>query len=181
MKIIKQAITKYIHKLQSYSDIRLILEVTVLANLWKIILVIIFTIYALADMERFDIPITQSAFRNLFYKGSVFALLYGLFLGPFIETIFAQTLVIRVMSFFTKSSIFPVIISTLIFSLIHNEGDQIFAFYMGIILATVYLLKRKTTSTLQAIKVTFIIHSLTNLFAILLILWLSFLGFKLSF
>lgn len=178
MKIIRQAITRYTYKLQHYPDIWLIIEVTVLVNLWKIIFAIILTIYALAGMERFDIPITQSAFRDLFYKGSVFALVYGLFIAPFIETIFAQTLVIKVMAFFTKSSIFPIIISALIFSLVlHNEGDQIFALYMGIILATVYFLKSKTSSTPQAIKVTFAIHSLTNLLTILLVLWFRVLGF----
>ncbi|MEK7542405.1 MAG: CPBP family glutamic-type intramembrane protease [Patescibacteria group bacterium] len=183
---LKEKIKSYLQGLQSYSNIRLILEITFVSNLLRFLAVFAFTIiYIFLGPERFIYSIGDSSgpIKDLFtdtgnIENTIAYFVILTILVPITETILGQFLPIKIGSLFTKNSFFLVSLSTIAFVLLHigTAPSQVaMALFMGPILGIVYLLKNKVSSVWTTIGVVFAIHALTNLLAVITVWWFLFL------
>ena len=113
METIKNKSRNYLNRLQNYSDIRLILEISLIINIPKIIILLLFI---LARMSGFldpneifhnNMP-THPALRDIFFSTNVLDTIFYIFslviIVPIFETLFAQYLPIKISSYFTKNN-----------------------------------------------------------------------------
>ncbi|MBI2021986.1 hypothetical protein HYS93_03890 [Candidatus Daviesbacteria bacterium] len=156
----------YFKETKRYTTTRFILELTLVAFALKLFFVIasvyLFTILGLDTQTDNDFEKELVGYG--FFKVSILVVLFASF-----ETLVGQALTIKLSSFFTKDIIKKILISALVFSLLHIEPLLVAAvFPIGVILAWSYILYRRK-SFLMAFYVTTTIHVLHNLVALWLV------------
>jgi len=86
-------------------------------------------------------------------------------LAPFVETIIANYMFIKILTKFTKNTILIITISSIIFALFHcyNIIYMIYAFFSGLILNYFFLRIKQKQNNYSAIIMTTLLHFLYNL------------------
>jgi membrane protease YdiL (CAAX protease family) len=160
------AIQAYFERVSSYSKPRFIIELTLMCFLLKFISVFLATIV----FSWFGINSqTDTAFEQSLVSGGLVNAFFLIIIFASFETITGQWLMLWVSSKFTKSNLKRIVASAVIFSALHIEPILIAAvFPIGLVLAWVFLTKRKT-STWEAFWVTTAIHVLHNLIVLSLV------------
>lgn len=166
-------IKKYLAASKKYSVKRFILEMSILAFILKIGIIILsaifFVITGIAAPPS-DISYEKELIEQGFLSATIFIILAAAF-----ETLTAQAFIFWVMDYFTKKDIWKILVSSIIFALLHVDPMLIIiVFPIGLVLAWSYLVYGKR-SFKMAFFVTTLIHVNHNLFASLL-LWLGLKG-----
>ncbi len=161
--------TSYFNKIQTYSSLRFIVEVTILAFLSRFIIVFPTAFILLFLGINIGSPnIDSYDFQN----DIVFLLFFITIIGPLIETVIFQLIPISLLHFLRLPTWFILIVITLIFAAAHLEDGLIN--FIGMIpigfLFNYAFWVRKKHSVGKAFFEVFIIHGLTNLLAILMYL-----------
>lgn len=167
-------LTKYFDNAKNYSTLRLIVEFTLLDLIAKIGVATLFSIFILIPIglvsgtgfKLIDNFFVDQSFTTTMSLGEL-AIISMVIFPPF-ETLIFQNFVIWVLSIFTKKKALLVLISAIIFALIHLELSAILTIIpAGILLSWVYLIK-KDESKWKAFYTTTILHISMNGLAVLL-------------
>lgn len=108
---------------------------------------------------------------SLISLGPFFGILLLLFLGPFVETLLMQMILIEYLSKITRKFtgkeyiIFAGVVSALLFSIIHpySIGYMVYSFSAGLLLSFTYIYKRIRYNKRQALFSTYFMHVLVNI------------------
>ncbi len=163
-------IKTYFSNAEKYSTPRFIIELTVVCFVLKFISVFIASII----FAYFKIPtqVDNSFEVGLIHGGLLPAIVQIIIFASF-ETLTGQWLVIWLVSKFSKSNFWKILISAIIFSALHVEAMLMAAvFPIGLILSWTFLIKSKKSRS-QAFWITTSIHVLHNL----IVLWLVSMNF----
>jgi len=171
--ITQNFVQKNLAKLTSYSTLKFVILMVILIYPLKIAGTVI-TIKILANFldqsswlfnPRLVIN-TQPSLQTI-----MLSLFTGLIFAPVTETLMAQSLGSLI---FVKKASISVILSSLIFTYLHwiKFLPIVGAFYVGLVLSFAYVVIQRENGTMQAIILTSLIHSLHNLIAILLQLFI---------
>lgn len=155
-------INNYLKKVEDYPDWRFVFELTMVAFILKILFIIIFgLIFILLGLPVDpDLSFEEGMAKNNFFIIVILTTLFASF-----ETLTSQWFIIWLASKFIGSIYWKIIISAIIFSLLHTEPLLVITvFPIGILLAWSFIIKRKK-SRWKAFWVTTAIHILHNLIA----------------
>lgn len=167
-------LTKYFDNAKNYSTFRLIVEFTLLDLIVKFGVGIFVSIFILIPvglisgngLKLIDNFFVDQNFTTTMSLGEL-AIISMVIFPPF-ETLIFQNFVIWFLSIFTKKKALLILISAIIFALIHLELTAILAIIpAGILLSWVYLIK-KDESKWKAFYTTTILHISMNGLAVLL-------------
>lgn len=106
-----------------------------------------------------------------FYKDRIIdKFIVLIFIAPFLETLLLNYLPFKVLNKFKCNNCLIIIISSLIFSLLHNYSCvyMIFAFFSGLIINSFFMIIYKQSDEIISSFYTFLLHSLYNLIIFLL-------------
>lgn len=159
-------IENYFNRAKDYKTFRFVFEMTIVCFILKFISVFL----AAMIFTSLGIPTeTSNAFEEgMIQKGWLNAFIMIIIFASF-ETLTGQALVIWIVSKFTKKTFINVLISAIVFSLLHVEPILIAGvFPIGLILAWTFITKKKK-SLKEAFWVTTAIHVLHNLIVLILI------------
>jgi hypothetical protein len=163
-------VNKYFQRTKKYSAKRFILEMSILAFILKIGVIILSGLFFLSIgviPPASDISYEKELIEQGILSATVFIILAAAF-----ETLTAQAFILWIMAYFTKNIFWQILVSSVIFALLHVDPMLIaIVFPIGIVLAWSYKVYRNK-SFLMAFLVTTIIHVNHNLFASFL-LWLG--------
>lgn len=160
---------KYFRRIETYSNVRFILEVTALAFVSRFLLTLpVAIILALIGFQLGDPNITMFDLKHDLIPVS----LYLIVIAPFMETLLFQLLPIKVLDLFFPRAYYllKIAVVTLIFAYAHlNEGliNFIGMLPIGFLFVWSFTVKQKQSVRLAVLSV-FIIHALTNLLATLM-------------
>lgn len=186
-------IKEYIRKTESYSVKRIIIEFSLLAIATKpvnfILSILVITFIAIFillpillinpafDLNQIILPTDQHPASEKIKMGGIegfITFLEGITIVPMKETLLWQVVPIWIVSCFTKKRKIAVIVSAIIFALVHFYPLQIiFVFPVGLILAWAYIII-KPKSFWKAYFATALIHSFYNLVSSIAIKFLPF-------
>jgi membrane protease YdiL (CAAX protease family) len=167
MTIMTNQIKNYFNNTKSYSLLRFIIELTLLAFALKILSSILWvTIEGVLQASTGHVPdLGQNMPEDIDAYALPFLILF-VTLGPALETLLGQALPIKLVSRFTTSRSAKIIASALFFAVLHYYPFLIVnVFPVGLILAWSYLYHRQT-SFARAFWVTTTIHALHNAIAL---------------
>jgi membrane protease YdiL (CAAX protease family) len=152
-------ISRYLEKTKSYSPLRLIVELTLVAFVLKILVAILLAPFA-ASMGAQKLLAAHNPM-------SPALLIAVLIIAPLSETLMLQWLPIRIASRFTARPAVIVSISAFLFAAAHvNPFHAAIILPLGFILAWVFFIKRQE-SALTAFWVTTGVHAFHNSLAVL--------------
>lgn len=160
-------ITGYIKKTEHYSAERFIAAMIGLEIASLIIMNLSLYIFTLLGVDlvgdyNWEIDIIDN-------HHWLFALIILCVLGPFFETILFQLIPIAILSRWINNRVVPIIISAVIFTVLHSYPPflLIFIFFSGLFYAWSITVFRKE-GCISSVIITSIIHGLTNLIAFVL-------------
>lgn len=161
--IMLRLITRYFNHTKTYSNLRFILELTLVCFLAKIFFIIVFGI--IYSRLHIDTSYHDNAEQQIVSAGLILAVVQVIIFAS-LETTISQWFTPWLISRFTKNLWVILLLSAFIFSLLHMEWLLSAAVYpIGVILTWSFLLKRKK-SRWEAFYVTTSIHALHNLIAL---------------
>lgn len=166
IQIMSDKIRGLFAEIGTHNTFRFILELSLIAFFIKVPLLvlsdILFTSVGLEYLVKLSDEL-QTA------QTTLYDFLYGVLIAPPVETVFGQWIPIAIGSIFLKKTRWAIIFSAAIFALLHFPAIAFApgAFFVGLLLAWCWLLKRKT-SRWEAFWVTTSVHGLHNLYASLL-------------
>jgi membrane protease YdiL (CAAX protease family) len=166
---VKRTIKNYFEHTKGYSTIRFILEMSVVAFILKVFFVMITVpVFSMLGLNtEMNLELEKSFLDDPLLLAVVLIMIFAAF-----ETITSQMFILWLGKKITKDTSFRILLSSIIFALLHVEPLLMAAvFPIGIILAWAYLLYREK-GVWSALWVTTAIHVVHNLFA----LWLVSLG-----
>lgn len=153
-------------EISTHNNLRFILELSLIAFFIKVPLLILsdilFTSVGLGHLVKLsdELQTAQTTLSDFFLS---------VVIAPPVETVFGQWIPIAVGSLFLKKTKWVIIFSAIIFAFFHFPAIAFMpgAFFIGLLLAWCWLLKRKT-GRWEAFWVTTSVHALHNLYAFLL-------------
>ncbi len=166
-------ITKYFDNAKNYSTFRLIVEFTLLGLIAKIgvaVLVLIFILIPVGLISGVGLNLIDNFFVDQSFTTTMslgkLAIISMVIFPPF-ETMIFQNFAMQFLSIFTKKKVLLILVSAIIFALIHLELLAILTIIpAGILLSWVYLIK-KDESKWKAFYTTTMLHVSMNGLAVL--------------
>lgn len=162
---ISRLIARYFDHTKKYSNLRYILELTLVCFVGKIISVIFFGfIFSLFSYN----PTPDTSTEQDLIKHGILGMILLVILFAGIETTISQWFTTWALSKILKNKVILIMLSALVFALLHLEPLLIVAVYpIGLVLTWTFLLKRQN-SLWEAFYVTTSIHALHNLIVLVL-------------
>lgn len=156
-------IERYIQKIQSYSTLRFIVELSIVAKVLGFVSIPLFMIEAYVTKFTYKPEVGH-------YSNVELIILFIIFF-PLLETFLGQMGPILALSKFTKNKWKIILSSAIFFALLHIHPDIHLAyivaiFLAGLVYATAFFIK-KQSSLKSAYFITASIHGLFNMYALL--------------
>ena len=160
-----ELMARYLERTRSYSDLRLVVELTLVSFAMKIAVLVPAVLIIIIGSMFVDIPTDFLSSEKTSWDMSIGLLIFATLIAPPIETLFCQLLPIEIVQYFTSRLAWPIIISSILFGLLHGGYAQKFSsFSIGLVLAWVYVIKR-TEPGGKAFWLTVVVHALHNFIA----------------
>lgn len=162
-----KSIKKYLSKLEKYPQYRFIFELTIIAIIIRIISGLIYQ----GILSLFDIKLLsqEESYSYLFKAPPLVLFIFIVIVTPLVETFLFQLLLIKFIKVITKNIAVIIVIASLVFSLTHNEGMYVGAFFVGLILNWSFIIKSKKSMIRGFFTVT-LIHTLHNLLSFIFLI-----------
>jgi hypothetical protein len=154
---------RYLERAKSYSDLRLLVEFTLVS-------------FALQMLIVLPLHLSGLLIPDPEWDARVRTFIVGVVLGPPVETLLTQWLPIKVASRFTTRQEIQITVSALVFALLHLQPIRIlWCLPTGFILAWIFVSKR-SHSFKRAFWLTTALHALHNILVFLFLCFDSAMG-----